>query len=130
MKWRQCCKQAERWLEDECERARLAITISKIALKGKSLGVRLTRQEKENTKDRFLENLYECLCWLHNTFKTGVPKEVTNLKEDLTEHLELYVNALHVLKDKAEKSKDLKGNREVVNVIHGCIDLLIKKITS
>lgn len=111
-------------------RADLTLTITEATLKGKSLGIRLTRQERKEAEDKFAANLYDCLNWLLIVLETGVPKDIDNLKEKLAEHLEFYIEALFRLKKQVEDSKDLRNHKSVIKLVHCYIDDLIKKISS
>lgn len=122
-------KLAERWLEDENSRLKLASTVAKIALKGKSLNIYPTQQAKKEFRVQFEVNLYYCLTWLFEAFQgCGIAKETYILKEYLTQYppLEFYPIALRILKDKVEK--ELDGNRDLIDVIHHYIELLIESI--
>ncbi len=122
-------KLAERWLEDENSRFKLASTVAKIALKGKSLNIYPTQQAKKEFKTQFEVNLYYCLTWLFEAFQgCGIAKEAYILKGYLAQYppLEFYLIALRILKAKVEK--DLQGNRDLIDVIHHYIEMLIEAI--
>jgi hypothetical protein len=122
-------KLAERWLEDENSRFKLASTVAKIALKGKSLNIYPTQQAKKEFKTQFEVNFYYCLTWLFEAFQgCGIAKEAYILKGYLAQYppLEFYLIALRILKAKVEK--DLQGNRDLIDVIHHYIEMLIEAI--
>lgn len=122
-------KLAERWLEDENSRLKLASTVAKIALKGKSLNIYPTQEAKKEFKTQFEVNLYYCLTWLFEAFQgCGIAKETYILKGYLTQYppLEFYPIALRILKTKVEK--ELYGNRDLIDVIHHYIEMLIEAI--
>lgn len=120
-------KLAERWLEDENCRWILASNIANAALQGKALGIYATLQAKEKAENEFKINLYTCLYWLFNSFKNGYGKHIDDFKEYLIEHpLELYVDALHILKNEAKEY--FREHTEVISIVNHHIEVLINKI--
>jgi hypothetical protein len=130
IKWSYSIQQAEQWLQERSFRAKLALDITKAILKGKSLGIRLTHEEKQKAADIFASNIFDCLDWLLATFETGVQKDIDKLKVNLYRNLDIYIEALFLLKKKVETSEDLQHYKDTVKLIQCCIDSLIKKLSS
>lgn len=120
-------KLAKSWLEDENYRWDLASNLTTTVLQGRSLGVYSKPQAKEKAEYEFKTNLFTCIYWLFNSFQTGYGKDIDDFKEYLIEHpLELYINALIILKAKVEE--DFHDHPDVIGLMYSHIDELIKKI--
>jgi hypothetical protein len=124
----QFLNRAEIWLEDENFRWELASKLAKKTLKVENLRIYKSSEAKKQAKYRYQVNLYNCLNWLLEAFKTWQAKEIDNFYSYLIEFpCKLYIDALNLFKNTA--SEDFVDDRSVISVIHLYVDILIDKIT-